>query len=80
MQAPFERRRRSSRVVLVDVDVVQGGLLQAEHVDHGSVQDVVGLCEKLVEAPTLLLIRLQDVGEDRGQEALKTSEEQLQIM
>lgn len=72
---PLEAGRRVfSRVVLVDVDVVQGGLLQAEDVNHGSVQDVVGLCEKLVEAPTLLLIRLQDVGEDGGQQALKTPE------
>ncbi len=63
-----------SRVVLVDVDVVQRGLLQAEDVDHGPVQDVVGLGEELVEAPTLLLIGLQDVGEHRGQEALKTPE------
>lgn len=54
--------------------MVQRGLLQAEHVDDGPVQDVVGLGEELVEAPTLLLIRLQDVGEDRGQQALKTPE------
>lgn len=58
----------------MDVDVVQRGLLQAEHVDDGPVQDVVGLSEELVEAPTLLLIGLQDVGEDRSQQALKTPE------
>ncbi len=63
-----------SRVVFVDVDVVQRGLLQAEHIDYGAVQDVVGLGEELIEAPTLLLICLQDVGEDGGQEALKTPE------
>lgn len=67
-------RRGLLRVVLVDVDVVQRGLLQAEHVDHGPVQDVVGLCEELVEAPALLLVGLQDVGQDRGQEALETPE------
>lgn len=54
--------------------MVQRGLLQAEHVDHGPVQDVVGLGEELVEAPTLLLIGLQDVGEHRSQEALKAPE------
>lgn len=63
-----------SRVVLVDVDVVQRGLLQAEHVDDGAMQDVVGLGEELVEAPTFLLVGLQDVGEHRSQEALKTPE------
>lgn len=67
-------RRCFLRVVLVDVDVVQRGLLQAQHVDHGAVQDVVGLCEELVEAPTLLLVGLQDVGENWSQEALKTPE------
>lgn len=64
-------RAQNSRVVLVDVDVVQRGLLQAEDVDHGAVQDVVGLSEELIEAPTLLLIRLQDVGQNRGQETLE---------
>lgn len=54
--------------------MVQRGLLQTEHVDHGPVQDVVGLGEELVEAPTLLLIGLQDVGEHRSQEALKAPE------
>lgn len=53
---------------------MQRGLLQAEHVDHGPVQDVVGLGEELVKAPTLLLIGLQDVGEHRSQEALKAPE------
>ena len=62
-----------SRVVLVDVDVVQHGLLQAEHVHHGAVQDVAGLGEELVEAPALLLVRLQDVGQHGGQQALETS-------
>lgn len=62
------------RVVLVHVDVVQRGLLQAEDVDHGPVQDVVGLSEELIEAPALLLVRLQDVGQNRGQVALKTPE------
>lgn len=63
------------RVVLMDVDVVERGLLQAEHVDHRPVEDVVGLCEELVKAPALLLVRLQDVGQHRGQEALQTPEE-----
>lgn len=54
--------------------MVQRGLLEAEHVDDGPVQDVVGLGEELVEAPTFLLISLQDVCEDRSQEALKTPE------
>lgn len=63
-----------SRVVLVDVDVVQRRLLQTEHVDHRPVEDVVGLGEELVEAPTLLLVRLQDVGQDRSEEALETPE------
>lgn len=67
-------RRCFLRVVLVDVDVVQRGLLQAEHVDDGPVQDVVGLCEELIEAPTFLLVSLQDVGENWSQEALKTPE------
>lgn len=60
------------RVVFVDVDVVQRRLLQTEDIDHGPVKDVVGLSEELVEAPTLLLIGLQDVGEYGSQEALKT--------
>lgn len=64
------------RVVFVDVDVVQRRLLQAEHVDHGPVQDVVGLGKELVEAPTFLLIGLQDVGEDRSEEALQTPEQE----
>lgn len=51
--------------------MVQRGLLQTEGVDHGAVQDVVGLSEELVETPTLLLIRLQDVGQNRGQQALE---------
>lgn len=58
----------------MDVDVVQRGLLQAEDINDGSVQDVVGLSEELIEAPTFLLIGLQDVGENWGQEALKTPE------
>lgn len=58
----------------MDVNVVQRCLLQTEHVDHGPVQDVVGLSEELVEAPTLLLIGLQDFGEHRSQEALQTPE------
>lgn len=65
---------RVLRVVLVDVDMVQCGLLQAEDIDHGPVKDIVGLSKELVKAPTLLLVRLQDVGQDRGQEALKTPE------
>lgn len=59
------------RVVLVDVDVVQRRLLQAEDINHRPVQDVIGLGEELVEAPAFLLICLQDVGEHRGQETLK---------
>lgn len=47
-----------SRVVFVDVNMVQRSLLQAEDVDHGAVQDVAGLGEKLVEAPALLLVGL----------------------
>lgn len=62
------------RVVLMDVDVVKRRLLQTEHVDHSPVQDVIGLGEELVETPALLLVRLQDVGKDRRQEALKTPE------
>lgn len=58
----------------MDVDVVQCGLLQAEDINDGSVQDVVGLSKELIEAPTFLLIGLQDVGENWGQEALKTPE------
>lgn len=61
-----------SRVVLVDVDVMQCGLLQAEDVDHSSVQDVVGLSEELIKAPALLLVGLQDIGQHWRQEALKT--------
>lgn len=61
-----------SRVVLMDVDMVQRGLLQAEDVDHGSVQDVVGLGEELVEPPALLLVCLQDVGQNWCQQALQT--------
>ena len=53
--------------------MVQHGLLQAEHVHHGAVQDVAGLGEELVEAPALLLVRLQDVGQHGGQQALETS-------
>lgn len=60
-----------SRVVLMDVDVVQRGLLQAEDVDHGSVQDIVGLGEELVEAPAFLLVGLQDVGQHWCQQALQ---------
>lgn len=63
------------RVILVDVDVVKRGLLQAEHIDHRPVEDVVGLCKELVKAPALLLICLQDVGQHRGQEALQAPEE-----
>lgn len=59
------------RVVLVDVDVVQRRLLQAEDINHRPVQDVIGLGEELVEAPAFLLICLQDVGEHRGQETLE---------
>ena len=58
----------------MDIDVVQRGLLQTEHVDHRAVQDVVGLSKELVKTPALLLIGLQDVGKDRGQQALKTPE------
>lgn len=54
----------------MDVDVVQRGLLQAEDVDHCAVQDVAGLCEELVEAPTLLLVGLQDVSQHWSQQAL----------
>lgn len=63
-----------SRVVLVDVDVVQRALLQAEHVDHLPMEDVTGLSEELVEAPALLLVRLQDVGQNRGEKALQAPE------
>lgn len=63
--------RESLRVVLMDVDVVERGLLQAEDVDHRPVEDVVGLGKELVEAPALLLVGLQDVGKNRCQEALK---------
>lgn len=66
------------RVVLVDVDVVQRGLLQAEDVDHRAVQDVVGFCKELIKAPAFLLIRLQDVGQNRSQEALKAPEKKKQ--
>lgn len=60
-----------SRVVLVDVDVVEGGLLQAEQIDNTAMEDVAGLGEELVEAPALLLVSLQDVSQHRGQKALQ---------
>lgn len=66
--------RACLRVVLVDVDAVQRGLLQAEDVNDDSVQDVAGLGEELIEAPTFLLIGLEDVGEYWGQEGLQTPE------
>ena len=62
------------RVVLVDVDMVQCSLLQAEDVNDSPVQDVVRFSKELIEAPTLLLVGLQDVGQDRSQEALQTPE------
>lgn len=46
-----------SRVVRVDVDMVQRGLLEAENVNHRAVQDVAGLGKELVEPPALLLVR-----------------------
>lgn len=52
--------------------MVQCSLLQAEDTDHHAVQDVAGLGEELVEAPALLLVSLQDVGQHRGQEALQS--------
>lgn len=51
--------------------MVQRGLLQAEDIDNGAVQDVVGLGKELIEAPALLLVCLQDVGQDRRQQALQ---------
>lgn len=63
---------RHPRVVRVDVDAVQDGLGQGEHVDHASLQDVAGLREELVEAPALGLLHLQDVGQDGHQLALQT--------
>lgn len=59
------------RVVLMNVDVVKRGLLQTEDVDHGPMEDVVGLCKELVKAPALLLICLQDVGKNWCEEALE---------
>lgn len=53
---------------------MQRGLLQTKHIDDRPVQDVVGLGEELIEAPALLLIRLQDVCQDWSQEALETPE------
>lgn len=61
-----------SRVVLMDVNVVQCGLLQTEDIDDSSVQDVVGLGKELVETPALLLVGLQDVGQHWRQQALQT--------
>lgn len=43
---------------------MRGSLLQGEDVDHDPVQNVVGFCKKLIEPPALLLIRLQDIGQD----------------
>lgn len=60
------------RVVLVDVNMVQRCLLQAEDVDYGSVQDVVCLGKELVETPALFLVGLQDVGQHWCQQALQT--------
>lgn len=62
------------RVVLMNVDMVKGGLLQTEDVDHSPMKDVIGLCKELVKAPALLLICLQDVGKNWCQEALKAPE------
>lgn len=63
-----------SRVVGVNVDVVERRLLQTEDVDHDAVQDIAGLSEELVEAPTFLLVSLQDVGQHWSEETLKTPE------
>ena len=62
---------RDSRVVAVDVDVVCRDLLQGEHVHGHTVQNSRRLGEELVEAPALLLVRLQDVGQNRDQLGLQ---------
>lgn len=51
-----------SRVMCVDVDMVQDGLGQGEDVDDDSLEDVTGLRKELVEAPAFGLLHLQDVG------------------
>jgi len=48
----------------VDVDAVRGRLLQGEDVDHDPVQNVIGFSKELIEAPALLLVHLQDVGQN----------------
>lgn len=55
----------------VDVDMVQDGLGQGEDMHDGSLQDVAGFREELVEAPALGLLHLQDVGQDGHQLALQ---------
>lgn len=60
-----------SRVVGVDVDVMQNRLGQGEDVDDRPLQDVTGLCEELIKAPALSLFDLQDVGQDGHQLALQ---------
>lgn len=55
----------------MDVDAMRGSLLQGEDVDHDPVQNVIGFCEKLVESPAFLLIRLQDVSQNGYQLVLQ---------
>lgn len=68
---PLPRAPAHSRVVGMDVDVVQDRLGQGEHMDNDPLQDVAGLREELVEAPALGLFHLQDVGQDGHQLALQ---------
>ena len=60
-----------SRIVGMDVDVVQDRLGQGEDMDNDSLQDVTGLRKELVKAPALGLLHLQDVGQDGHQLALQ---------
>lgn len=48
------------RVVVVYVDGVDRGLLQSKEMNRLTLQYVCGGCEKLVKAPALLLVCLQD--------------------
>lgn len=60
-----------SRVVGMDVDMMQDSLGQGEDVDDNSLQDVTGLRKELVKAPAFGLFCLQDVGQDGHQLTLQ---------